>query len=514
MFRKIVSQLSMSPSAASQLTFYARRLKQENITRTFSAIAAILVIGLQAAVVLGPPSPSNAASPNDIIYGGIVSKADLLNHYDSNLELQLLYARFNISRADITNTSQATINSSDHTLKSIGRIQHLASDTPLEVYGGHTYWVRGLYTWDTGSNAYYGSSYSVLQGHRSKDGSYFAVMFECGNLVFQTIPVLPTPTPRPPTPIPTAKPTPKPTPVPTLKPTPTPTVTPKPTPAVPSMACTYLIASPTTGVIPYSVKFTGAGNATNETITSYIFNFGDNTASVASPTNEVTHSYQTPGNFTATLIVKGSAGTLSPAIPACSVTIVSTTPPPSFSKAKSALNMTQNIDATTKPAQGGDIIKYHLTTKNLGSKAGEYTVVEHIEDILEYAKVTDYSGSTRTNGVLTWPLQTIQPGATLITTFTVQIKNPIPLTSVGTSDKNSYDLRLDNIYGNAVEITLAPPIPKQIETAAASLPATGAPTATFIVLIVSALSLFFYFRNRQLLAEVKVLRGEYQGGIN
>src|SRR5438309_5999691 len=114
MFKTIVSQLSLSPSAVSQLAFYAKRLKQERITRTFSAIAAVLMVGLQFATILAPPTTSNAASPGDIMYGGIVSKDDILNKYDASPELKALYNRFGISRQDVVNTHSAWINSTDH----------------------------------------------------------------------------------------------------------------------------------------------------------------------------------------------------------------------------------------------------------------------------------------------------------------------------------------------------------------------------------------------------------------
>jgi subtilisin family serine protease len=111
MFKRIVSQLSLSPSVAQNLNFYARRLKQESVTRTFSAIAAVLLVGLQFTVITAPPTASNAASPNDVIYGGITSKADLLAKYDSTPSLQALYTYFGISRADLDATVQTSINS-------------------------------------------------------------------------------------------------------------------------------------------------------------------------------------------------------------------------------------------------------------------------------------------------------------------------------------------------------------------------------------------------------------------
>lgn len=502
MFKKLVSQLSLSPSAVSQLTFYARRLKQENVTRTFSAVAAVLIIALQAAVVLGPATPSNAASPGDIIHGGIVSKDDLLNAYDSSAELQAIYARLDIRRSDLEQVSKGHINTLDRSLKSIGRVPHTAGETEV-VVNGTSYWMQPLYAWDTGANVTYGSDYDVLEGHRSSDGSYFAVMYRCGNIVSKTYPPAPTPTPAPPTP------TPVPTPAPTPTPTPKPTATPKP---AATLACTSLKADVTGGPTPLKVTFTGAGAVTNQTLTNYLFDFGDQT-SATSTVPTATHTYATAGKFTATLRVKGSAGATTGVIPACTVTITPTSVPASYTKSKTALNLTQNIDATTKPASAGDIIKYQLTTKNIGGTAGSYTVVEHVEDILEYADITNAGGGTLTSGILAWPAQTIEPGGVLTSTFTVQIKSPIADTPMSASDNRSYDLQMDNVYGNAVHIQLTPPPAKQIEVAAATLPDTGAPVGTVIVLIVCSLSLFFYFRNRQLMAEIKVLRHEYQGDL-
>jgi hypothetical protein len=492
MFQQIVSKLSLSPSAVSELAFYARRLKQESITRTFSAIAAVLIVGLQFAVISAPPAPTNAASPNDIIYGGFVSKADLLNRYDSSAELQALFKHFGISRADLQQSDTTTINSRDHSLKSIGRTRHLSSDDDIKV-GSRTYYARGLYTWDTGANVQKGSSYKVLRGTRSSDGGYFAVMFHCGNIVFKQLPPKPTPPPPPP-------------------PTPTPTPKPTPTPTKPTLACVELIGDVKTGQVPLTVTYTGRGQATGQTISQYQFNFGDGkTANQAS--SKVAHQYTTPGKFTATLKVKGSKGSVSPAISACSFTVNVTTPPAAFTRAKTALNVSQSIDATTAPAHAGDTIRYTLSTKNTGGTAEAYTVVEHVEDVLEYADITDPTGAKLENGVLTWPAKTITPGSVLSTTFTVRIKSPIPATPVGVSDKFSYDLRMDNVYGNDVHINLEAPLAKQVESASTSLPDTGGATSTLIVLLVSGLSLFFYFRNRQLITEIKLLRGTYQGGL-
>jgi hypothetical protein len=487
MFPRIVSKLSLSPSAVSELAFYARRLKQESVTRTFSAIAAVLVVLLQFATITVPPTPSNAASSNDIVHGGFVSKNDLLNQWDSSAELRNIYGHWGITRQDLVNSKKIQINSKDHNLLSLGRQQFRSNDTKVDI-AGRTYWARHLYEFDTGNNVKTGSYYDVLQGYSSKYNLYFAIMFHCGNPVFRSFPPAPVP-PAPPKPAP------------------------KPAPAPPKagLACINLNSNVIAGIIPLTVKFTGSGTASGQSISDYIFDFGDSTIANKT-TGAAEHTYQNAGTFTAHLQIKGSQGKITDRSEACSATITTTTPPADFSKVKTALNLTQNVDATSKPAQPGDQIRYMLQTKNIGGTTAPYTVVEHLEDVLEYADVTDAGGGTLEGGVMTWPSSNIHAAATLTESFTVTVKNPVPNTPVGLSNPMSYDLHMDNVYGNGIEIAIQPPLAKQIEAASTNLPDTGAPSATVIVLIVCALSLFFYLRNRQLMAEIKLLRGDFQGG--
>jgi PKD repeat protein len=485
MFKEIVSKLSLSPSAASELAFYARRLKQEKITRTFSAIAAVLVIGLQVATIAAPSTSSNAASPGDLIHGGFVSRDDLLNSYDASSELKAVYKYFGVTRTELANAKLATINSRDHSLQSLSRVAHESGEGSLTI-AGHTYYYRPLFHADTGANITGGSSYKVLEGYSTTSHNYFAIMFICGNIVFKTVP-------KPPVP-------------------PTPTPKPSPPPVAAALACLDLNGSVGSGSVPLKVNYIGVGSATGQTITAYIFDYGDG-VSETKTTTTASHTYVKAGKWTATLRVKGSKGATTAVSPACSFAVNATTPPAAFTKSKSALNTTQNIDATTQPAHAGDIIHYTLTTKNVGGTTENYVVVEHLEDVLEYADVTDVGGATLADSVLTWPGVSLAPGQTIIKTFTAQVKDPIPATPVGSSDPYSFDLRMDNVYGTAVQIKLQPPLPKEFEQTSQQLPATGGAMSTLIVLAVTGMSLFFYFRNRQLLAEIRLLRHDYDGGI-
>jgi PKD repeat protein len=489
----MVSQLSLSPSAASQLTFYARRLGRERVTRTFSAIAATLIVLLQFATILAPPTPANAASPSDLIYGGVVSKDDLLNRYDESKQLQAIYRTFGVERRDLEKTRLVTINSLDKSYKTLGRIQHLATDTKFEI-GKETYWQRSLSVWDTGARKQTGTNYKVYEGTRSLDGGYFAIMVQCGNIVVKTNPSTPKPSTKPPAP--------------------TPLPTPAPTPKSATLACTRLTANVYRGEGPLEVRFTGLGAATGDTIEEWLFDFGDQNVAKRA-TGSVIHVYQNPGKFIVHLQVRGKSGKVTEKNPHCRVEVQVDAKPAAYMKKKSALNLTKNIEATKQPAAAGDEIRYLLSTRNAGGTGTNYVVTEHITDLLEYATVIDDGGAKvdTKNGVMVWPAKSLGPGQTIVHSFTVKIKSPIPPTPVGLSDKYSYDLQMDNVYGNAIKVAVEPPPAKQVEAAAASLPATGGPVATVIVLVVSGLTLFFYFRNRQLAAEIKLLRGDYQGGL-
>jgi hypothetical protein len=437
------------------------------------------------------PAPSNAASPNDIIYGGFVNKDDLLNRYDSSAELQTLYNYFGISRADISPPTPPPSTPRPR-LTSAGRNQHDASDGKITL-GSHTYWSRGLYVWDTGANVTTGSSYQVLEGIRSRDGGYFAIMFHCGNIVFKTLPPKPTPPPPP-----------KPS---TTPPPATPTLSPKsPSPRLhQAYRRHHRRHRPTHGQIhrprrrhrPKHQRLPLRLWRHRHRQTRHRLGHSrlPKPGQIHRPPPRQRLPWQNHRQFRSLRLHRERAP-----------------PPATYTRTKSAQNLTQNLDATTRPAHAGDEIRYSLTTKNIGGTTDGYTVVEHVEDILEYADITDLGGATIKDGVMTWPETPIAPGKAILKTFTVKVKNPIPATPVGRSDKFSYDLRMDNIYGNEVHINLEPPLAKQVEGASTNLPDTGAPTATLIVLAVSALTLFFYFRNRQLMAEIKLLRGHYQGG--
>lgn len=499
MFKNIVSQLSYSPAASQNLAYYARRLRQEKVTRTFSAVAAVLLVGLQMAAVTVPATPVNAASANDVIRGGITSKTELLSVYDKDASLRTLFTRFGISRNNLEAARDGKINSRDRSLMSLGRVHRFASDEAV-VAGNETYYLRKLHLWDTGANVRTGSTYKVLSGARS-DGSFFAVMYNCGNIVVkQAPPAIPAPAPRPALPAPVPAPVPAPP-------------APQPQPAR-SLSCTSLRVTQTSGRAPLKVTMTGQGQTSGQTIKSYTFDFGDGSPKKVQTQPVVEHVYARPGTYLARLQITGSNGQSTPASPACAVAITAQATPAALTQSKSALNLTQNIDATLRPAGGGDEIRYTLKTRNTGgTTAKAFVVKEDLTDVLEYADITDPNGGTLSGSVLTWEAADVPAGGTLTTSFTVRVKNPVPPTPAGISDRHSFDLKMDNVYGNDVRVSVEPPTPKQIEEVAQQLPETGPGQSMLLTFAFGALTIYFYARNRQLAAEVSLLRTDYERGL-
>lgn len=551
MFRDIVSNLSFSPSANTQLTYYWRRLKKEHITRTLSLVMAIGLVVVQVATIIAPADPANASGgANNIIKNGINTanhpQKTLLSLYDKDPELQAIYKHYHITREDIDRTHDGSVSTSDGDLVSLGRNHVFADDDPTKV-GNTTYYWRRLSWWGKGQNL------PALEGTRKYDGARFYVIYDCGNLVIETG----VPKPKP---------------------------TPAPKPKNPHIEITKAAVSPAANsnvkpgdTITYKITYrnTGEGAATNVLVADRISN---DTAFVSSTTptgatvtkGQASHGTLTSGFYVDAHIAKlnpGASGSynitvkvnnltknqqfcnaalidadgqtavysnkvchnvvitpnkpvtpVTPVTPDKPVTPVTPVTPtnPNISQAKAGLLTSAadgiSSDANGATAQAGDTIEYSLTTTNIGTGAAkDYVVTESLGDVLEYADVIGKGGGTLTGGTLTWPPVTIEAGKNYVTTFKVQVKNPIPTTPRSSIDPASYDLKMSNVYGNLVNVNLTVPPEKQVEVATETLPATGAGTNMIVLLLTIAGITYFYFRNRQMVTEVSMLRGDHHG---
>lgn len=210
MFRNIVSRLSFSPALVGQLSFYAGRLRKEQATRRLGLLFTALALVVQSLVVFQAPEAANAASSNDMVYGGLGagsnrSLANFMVPYDNNTNnLRDQMNAFGITREEIANTQYGTFKPTGYYSWGNEARSFDAGSMPIKnadrtIVGTlHGRPMLKMYKSTTNIMAYIGHSQRV---------GWFAIMIACGNLVTTHIP---DPIPDPPKP--ETKPEPKPDP--------------------------------------------------------------------------------------------------------------------------------------------------------------------------------------------------------------------------------------------------------------------------------------------------------------
>jgi|GEM_PF-5646966 len=181
-------------------------------------------------------------------------------------------------------------------------------------------------------------------------------------------------------------------------------------------------------------------------------------------------------------------------------------------KSKIASNITQDIeDANNTTASAGDTIKYSIKTTNLSVESPvSVDITERLNDVLEYSTLESYSDGADLDGqVLGWKDVVIPAGASVTHTIEVKVLNEIPSTAQGNTSSSSarYDLNMNNVYGNAVNIKLDPPtVAKRVESVVTQLPNTGVATTSIVAGLSIATAAYFYARSRQMRKELSMVR--------
>ena len=184
---------------------------------------------------------------------------------------------------------------------------------------------------------------------------------------------------------------------------------------------------------------------------------------------------------------------------------------------KEATNLSQNGQLATKvTANASDRIQFVLNMYNIGKVTATLDFTENMSDVLEYSNLYDNGGAALVtkNGVkyLNWGKVTIKPGEKVSRSFTVKVNDTIPLTARGTAEPGSYDCIMTNTFGNTINIRMNCPAPKIVEKVVEQLPNTGPTENILFSGIVSAIVIFFYARSRQLGAEVRLIRKDFNAG--
>jgi uncharacterized repeat protein (TIGR01451 family) len=460
MFEKLLSLMPYSPAMSHQMAFYSRRMREEASIRRIGTVFIFLAFLVQFFAVLNPPQPTVAASSNDLINGGISSRAEAVttcqnntHHYGDIMEY------YGISCADIASAEKVTIKSTGENkqLFSLGRLAYgKQGETPASIKGASYFW-RYLWSWDTGAF----STYTALKLHSHVTNKTFWILFSCGNLTTIGVPSKVTP------PQPTALPTTPNSHVPVTPTTPPPTTTTPPPPPPKTPVCELDSSLPKNDVRCHPCEYNSS-------------------------------------------ILKDSAE-----CKPCDKSISSADLLACVGFSKTASNITAGIaDANGTQAKAGDVITYTIFAKNNGKAAVKnFAFQENLSDVLDYANVTDLHGGSLSNeGVVSWPSETIAANETAKHQITVKVKDPIPQTPTSTSDPGHFDLTMTNVYGNTVNITLPGSPAKTVETTAATLPNTGPGTSLFMAAAFVIVSSYFWARSRLLSDEAMIAVHESTSG--
>ena len=171
-----------------------------------------------------------------------------------------------------------------------------------------------------------------------------------------------------------------------------------------------IVANPTSGAAPLTVTFTPTAQDPDGTIATYAWDFGDSsTATEQNPT----HTYSTPGTYTAKVTVTDNQG----ATAFANVVItVSDKPSPNLTLAKSA-------DKTE--VQSADTITYTITYKNDGTAdAINVVITDPIPSGTVYVdKSATQGGAYNTNkNEIQWTIPTLAPNASGSVSFQAMVE--------------------------------------------------------------------------------------------
>ncbi len=188
MFRKIVSNIAFSPALVGQLSFYAKRLRREELTRRLGLIFTVMALVVQSLAVFSPPEAVNASSSADFVRGGVSSVGEFLQRYDRNENnIKSIYDSLGIKRSEIAKAKRTVIGESSRYNWSMTSLYSYADGQRSWDYGKGNAFYRPMRLTQTG-----GDSHPVFASYSQSMG-WFAIKIDCGNLITDKPPHPPKP---------------------------------------------------------------------------------------------------------------------------------------------------------------------------------------------------------------------------------------------------------------------------------------------------------------------------------
>jgi hypothetical protein len=192
MFKKLLSNLPFNPSLIGQVSFYAKRMRKETVTRQVGLVMMALTMVVQLFAVMVPPAASLESSGNDIIPGGITSRENAADWCNTNAEIRGIFAHFGVSCQAIADSEVVpSVNTRDYDgqMYSLGRYPYDKEGETTVPIGGQNFYMRYVWSWGD-------YDFEALRGTRS-NGTPFLIMFDCGNIIIIGAPTPPPPPPPP-----------------------------------------------------------------------------------------------------------------------------------------------------------------------------------------------------------------------------------------------------------------------------------------------------------------------------
>jgi len=514
MFKKLLSNLPFNPSLINQVAFYSKRLKAESSVRRLGVAFLVLALGVQIFAAAVPSRSTLAEAGNDVIPGGFSSQGEAVNICKANsYNFKDILAHFGIDCNALYFGNVQTINSGDFggQLYSMGRVpQGFAGEVTVNVPGvSDTLHMRPLAAWGS-------SSYQAISGQAS-DGSRFFILFNCGNLVLVGPPAVPPPPPPPP-PL--------------------------------GVKCTNLAMSVKDNAqVKVGTTITVRGQATgrnvdpNDQVSMFyrMTNAGNGTlieekhaeglkfnGTTVQDTVNRPFKVTKEGTYNFKLAVRYAGGTKladGSNEGACTKQIKVVKEKPCITAddddaevcvelTKTAKNDSQGgADANNTTVKPGDLITYTLTVRNISKNKAvkKYVVEDNISDSLEYADVVNLDGGKISDTkIVRWPAVDIPANKAIEKRITLRVKDPIPTTPASSSDPDSYDCIMTNIFGDDVTRVNLPCAPvKTVEQINGELPNTGPGEVLAVAFMVTTIAGYFLARSRLMAKELDIVRTDY-----
>ena len=183
MFRKLVGNLSFSPSLVGRLSNYAKSLKKQKKMRLIAVYMSILALFLQMFVIILSKNNNILTHESNILYGGVMNKEDFIRRYKQNdLSIRALLSSIGISKNNIETANSENILPNHHIYK-----YHIAR-VALPNISNKYYSIPGLDTTlyvskiDTINN-----TEPALLGVASSIGN-FAILLNSGDILTENLP--------------------------------------------------------------------------------------------------------------------------------------------------------------------------------------------------------------------------------------------------------------------------------------------------------------------------------------